>query len=59
MDVARLNFSHGSHEGHAAVIAEIKKIREKLNRPLAILQDLSGPKVRVGEFLTEVISLKN
>ena len=58
MDVARLNFSHGSHEGHAAVIAEIKKIREKLNRPLAILQDLSGPKVRVGEFLTEVISLK-
>jgi pyruvate kinase len=58
MDVARLNFSHGSHDGHAAVITEIKRIREKLNRPLAILQDLSGPKVRLGTFLTPVIALK-
>ncbi len=58
MDVARLNFSHGSHESHLAVISEIQRVRERLNRPLPILQDLSGPKVRLGGFLNAVINLK-
>ena len=44
----RLNFSHGTHESHAQLIAWIKEIREKLNLPVAILQDLCGPKIRLG-----------
>src|SRR5580700_1070047 len=49
MDVARLNFSHGSHDSHAQVIAELRKLSTELDRPIAILQDLSGPKVRIGK----------
>ena len=48
MDVARLNFSHGSHEDHANVIANIRSLSKEKGRPIALLQDLSGPKVRVG-----------
>jgi pyruvate kinase len=50
MNVARLNFSHGSYEEHRAVIENIKRVREKKNRNTAILQDLSGPKIRTGEL---------
>ena len=46
LNVARLNFSHGTHEEHAAVIADLRRISSSLNTPLAILQDLPGPKVR-------------
>jgi len=46
----RLNFSHGTYEGHARIIREIKKIRKKHRLPVAILQDLQGPKIRVGEI---------
>jgi pyruvate kinase len=52
MDVARLNFSHGSHEDHEEKIRLIRDISERLNRPVAILQDLAGPKIRVG-FIPE------
>jgi pyruvate kinase len=48
MDVARLNFSHGTHETHAARISQLRAISTRLGRPLAILQDLQGPKIRVG-----------
>jgi pyruvate kinase len=48
MNVARLNFSHGTHEDHAERIANIRQIAEKLGRPVGILQDLQGPKIRVG-----------
>ena len=48
MDVARLNFSHGTHETHAARISQLRSISESLGRPLALLQDLQGPKIRVG-----------
>jgi len=48
MDVARLNFSHGSHEGHRQKIETIRKLSEKLGRPTAILLDLAGPKIRIG-----------
>ena len=48
MNVARVNFSHGTHEYHRMVIRRIKEIRRTLNKPVAILQDLQGPKIRVG-----------
>ena len=48
MNVARLNFSHGTHEEHAARIVCIRRLSEKLGRPVGIMQDLQGPKIRVG-----------
>ena len=56
MNVARMNFSHGTHEQHAERIALIRKVAERLGVPIGILQDLQGPKIRVGE-LTEIIQL--
>jgi pyruvate kinase len=56
MNVARMNFSHGTHEQHAERIARIRKVAEKLGVLIGILQDLQGPKIRVGE-LTEPIQL--
>lgn len=50
MDVARLNFSHGNHEEHARNIANLRAISEELDTPVTILQDLQGPKIRVGEL---------
>ncbi|MCK9203815.1 MAG: pyruvate kinase [Bacteroidales bacterium] len=50
MDVARLNFSHGKYEDHAQVIQNLRDISEKLNKPVTILQDLQGPKIRVGQL---------
>jgi pyruvate kinase len=48
MDVARLNFSHGTHEEHARVIRSVRTISARLGRSVAILQDLCGPKIRTG-----------
>ena len=50
MNVARLNFSHGSHEEHEKKITLIKKVREKLNLPIAILLDTKGPEYRIRTF---------
>jgi len=50
MDVARLNFSHGSRAEHAENVARIRAAAEALGRPVAILADLQGPKLRVGEM---------
>jgi pyruvate kinase len=52
MDVARLNFSHGTHETHAAMSSQLRSISARLGRPLAVLQDLQGPKIRVGMLPT-------
>ncbi|WP_322050621.1 pyruvate kinase [Paraburkholderia bannensis] len=49
-DVFRLNFSHGSHEDHASRHAMIRNVETRLGRPLGILIDLQGPKLRVGKF---------
>ncbi|MBR0670029.1 pyruvate kinase [Neoroseomonas soli] len=49
-DVFRLNFSHGSHEDHAARIAMIREVERKVGRPIGILADVQGPKLRVGRF---------
>ena len=48
---ARLNFSHGSHEEHAAKIAKIREISAKLGKNIAVLQDLQGPKIRLGDIV--------
>ncbi|MFQ5532400.1 MAG: pyruvate kinase [Candidatus Methylomirabilales bacterium] len=50
MDVARLNFAHGTHEEHARVVQRIRNLQEKLGKPVAIIQDLPGPKIRLGDF---------
>lgn len=50
MNVCRLNFSHGTHEQHAELIKRIREASEKTGEPLCILQDLQGPKIRVGEL---------
>ena len=49
-DVFRLNFSHGTHEDHAARIATIRALEEAAGRPIGILADVQGPKLRVGQF---------
>ncbi|MBQ8338625.1 MAG: pyruvate kinase, partial [Oscillospiraceae bacterium] len=48
MNVARLNFSHGTHEQHLKVIETIKKVRADLNLPIAIMLDTKGPAYRIG-----------
>src|SRR6195952_4624432 len=48
VDTFRLNFSHGTHEDHSRVHAAIRKLEQKVARPIGILQDLQGPKIRVG-----------
>ena len=50
MDVARLNFSHGNYETHAGVIKNLREISHDLGKPVTILQDLQGPKIRVGSL---------
>src|SRR5215470_8734451 len=50
MDVARLNFSHGTHQQHAVVIQRLRKVAAELNRSICILQDLQGPKIRTGRL---------
>ena len=57
MDCARLNFSHGTHEQHAAAAKMVRDAGAKAGRPLAILADLCGPKMRVGRFSAGKIEL--
>lgn len=58
MNVARLNFSHGTHETHKNKIELIKKIRTTLNTPTAIMLDIKGPKIRTHNFINDGIQLK-
>jgi pyruvate kinase len=50
VDVVRLNFSHGDRDSHLEAIRLVKRVREELDRPIAILQDLRGPKLRTGSI---------
>jgi pyruvate kinase len=50
MDVVRVNMAHGSYDDHAATIASVRQLEEETGRPLAILMDLSGPKLRIGDI---------
>ena len=58
MNVARLNFSHGSHQEHLARIRMLQKVREELGVPLAIMLDTKGPEYRIGCFENGKIELK-
>ncbi len=49
-DVFRVNFSHGSHSEHAERVAAIRRVEDHINRPIGIMMDLQGPKLRVGRF---------
>ncbi|MGM9684035.1 MAG: pyruvate kinase [Eubacteriales bacterium] len=57
MNVARLNFSHGTHDDHLHAITLIKKVREELGLPIAILLDTKGPEYRIGTFENSKITL--
>ncbi len=54
MDVARLNFSHGTYDNFARVIADIRELSLLAKKPVAILQDLQGPKIRTGSLLEHI-----
>lgn len=57
LNVCRLNFSHGDHMIHSQSVAVIRTVSKKLNVPIAILQDLSGPKIRIGDFYQDRVML--
>ncbi len=57
VNVVRLNFSHGTHDDHAAIIADVRSIARELKLHVAVLQDLPGPKVRSGGFADGVTSV--
>ena len=59
MNVARLNFSHGSHEEHQNKINLVKEARERLNMPIALMLDTKGPEYRIKTFENEKIELKD
>ncbi len=57
MNVARLNFSHGTPEYQRGLIRKLKRVRKALNKPVAILQDLQGPKIRIGVIESGFVQL--
>ena len=62
MNVARLNFSHGSHEGHKQTIEKFRRVRDELGIPAAVLLDTKGPEIRTGMLdidKTEKIQLED
>src|SRR5215471_9252561 len=55
VNVLRLNFAHGTHEEHAAVLAEIRRLSRQMDRHVAVLQDLCGPKMRLGNIPGDLV----
>lgn len=58
MNVARLNFSHGSHDTHKKILRAIRRISEELGHEVGILQDLGGPKIRLGKLPVQELKLR-
>ena len=58
MNVARLNFSHGDYKSHEKLIKNIRKVEEKTGEPIAIMQDLQGPKIRIGAMPEKGVVVK-
>ena len=58
MDVARLNFCHGTHEQHAETAQRVREAAGRAGRPVALLQDLPGPKLRIGALREDRVELK-
>lgn len=58
MNVARLNFSHGDHAEHLEKIRTIKKVRDELHQPIAIMLDTKGPEYRTGTFRNHSVTVR-
>ncbi len=58
LDVVRLNFSHGTHAEHGRVLATVRELAEAADRPVAVLQDLAGPKIRTGPMAAGPVRLR-
>ncbi|MFC1667871.1 pyruvate kinase [Chlamydiota bacterium] len=58
MDCARLNFSHGSHSDHETAIKYIREVEKECNVPIAVIQDLQGPKIRIGDIKEDLLLQK-
>ena len=58
-DIFRLNFSHGSHAQHEQVFNNIRSLERTVDRPIGVLLDLQGPKLRLGEFARGKVSIRN
>ena len=59
VDIVRLNFSHGTHASHKRIIQTVRKIARERNHPIGILQDLQGPKIRIGLIKGEKVRLED
>src|SRR5215831_3328277 len=59
VDIFRLNFSHGTHEDHAKVHAAIRALERDTQRPIGILMDLQGPKLRIGTLRDKTINVRS
>src|SRR5687768_11723611 len=59
MDGARLNFSHGKHENFKRIIKDLRAVSKEVKRPIAIMADLQGPKIRVAKLQGGSIELKD
>ena len=58
LDVVRLNFSHGTHASHGRIIERTRAVSERLGVPVAVMQDLMGPRVRIGGFAAASVELR-
>ncbi|MFG1243284.1 pyruvate kinase [Xanthobacter sp. V7C-4] len=58
VDVFRLNFSHGTQENHGEVLARIRRLEKEMNRPIGVIADMQGPKLRIGRFKDGAIAIK-
>ena len=58
VDLFRLNFSHGDHKGHRDVLKRIRKVEAKHNHPIGVVADLQGPKLRIGTFKNDSVTLE-
>ncbi|MFH1452413.1 MAG: pyruvate kinase [Armatimonadota bacterium] len=59
MNVARVNFSHGTYQQHQKIINLVRKLAEKTQKPICVMADLCGPKIRIGELKTDFVELKD
>lgn len=59
MNVARLNFSHGAYPDHQVKIDRVKKVREKIKMPIALMLDTKGPEYRIKTFKDHKVTLKD